>query len=217
MKKGEKFKLIIFDFDGTLVNSLPFHILAFKDMLLEHGIKIQEEELNKLVGLSTKNIFNLLKKKYKFKEDLEALREERRYHYFKFLGKKNILFPGVIKILENLILKNYKLAIATGSSEVTFSHTVNNDFKVLFDEIVTITDIKKGKPAPDQLLFIAKKLKVKPKECLVVGDSVYDGQAAQRAKMSFIGVRTGYTKERDFKKYKPLAILNSVAQLGKFL
>ena len=36
MKKGEKFKLIIFDFDGTLVNSLPFHILAFKDMFLEH-------------------------------------------------------------------------------------------------------------------------------------------------------------------------------------
>jgi HAD superfamily hydrolase (TIGR01509 family) len=210
----KRYKAIIFDLDGTLINSMPYHELAFKDLLLEHGVRIDEKNLKKLLGLSTRLILKGLKKKYKFKENIENLREERRYHYFKFLGTKNIIFPGVMKKLEKLRL-DYKIAIATGSSFVTYNHSADEDFKKMFDAVVTINDVKKerGKPFPDQLLLAAKQLKVKPRECLMIGDSIYDGLAAKRAKMDFIGVLTGYTTKKELAKEKPIRVLSSVKDL----
>ena len=197
-KISKKYKAIIFDLDGTLINSLPYHELAFKDLLLERGIRIDQKNLRNLLGLSTRHILQQLKKKYKFAENIDDLREERRYHYFKFLGFRNIVFPGVIKTLEKLRL-NYKLAIATGSSYVTYTHSTDKDFQSLFDQVITINDVPKGKgkPHPDQLLIVSKKLRVKPQDCLMIGDSSYDALSAKRAKMDFIGVTTGHiTKDK---------------------
>lgn len=214
LKKG--YKAIIFDLDGTLINSLPYHVLAFEDLFLEHYIRIDDEEIKKLVGLSTSNILNMMKKKYKFHEKIQDLREERRYHYFKFLGRKNIVFPGLQKTLEVLRLK-YKMAIATGSSRVTFEHSTDNNFRQLFDTTITINDVKLGKPHPFQLINAAKAMKVKTRECLVIGDSIQDGIAAKRAGMGFIGVLTGYTKEKELKKVGALVVLKSAKDLKKVL
>jgi HAD superfamily hydrolase (TIGR01549 family) len=216
MKKEEKYKAIIFDLDGTLINSLPYHILAFKDLLLEHNIRIDEEHLKKLVGLSTKNILEILRKKYHFKENIADLREERRYHYFKFIGRRDITFKGVQKLLENLRL-NYRLAIATGSSRVTLTHSTDTNFQRMFDEIVTINDVKKGKPSPDQLLKISKKFKLKSSECLVLGDSIYDCIAAKRARMDCFAVLTGYTSRSELEKNGAKKILKNVTELTKIL
>ena len=220
MKKefNKKYKAIIFDLDGTLINSMPYHELAFKDLLREHNIEIDEKHLRKMLGLSTETILKSLKKKYKFKESIEDLREERRYHYFKFLGTKNIVFPGVMKMLEKLRL-DYKLAIATGSSLVVFNHSVDADFRELFDVVVTINDVKsdRGKPMPDQLIIAAKKMRVKPFECLMIGDSIYDGLAAKRAYVDFIGVLTGFTLKRDLLKENPVKVISSAKELYKSL
>jgi HAD superfamily hydrolase (TIGR01549 family) len=216
MKKERKYKAIIFDLDGTLINSLPYHFMAFKDLLLEHNIRIADNQLKKLQGLSTLNILKALKKKYKFKENLADLREERRYHYFKFLGNRDITFPGVKAMLGKLRL-NYKIAIATGSSKVTFTHSTDKDFQNMFDFVSTINDVKKGKPHPEQLFFIARKLKVKPEECLMIGDSIYDGITAKNAKMDFIGVLSGYTSKRELMQHSPRTILKNVNALPKFL
>jgi len=215
-KIKKKYKAIIFDLDGTLIDSLPYHVLAFQDLFLEHNIRIDEDEMKKLVGLSTSNILKLMKQKYKFKENVQDLREERRYHYFKFLGRKNIVFPGLQKNLEFLRLK-YKMAIATGSSRVTFEHSTDRDFRELFDATVTINDVRFGKPHPHQLLAAAKSIKTKSKDCLVIGDSIQDGMAAKRAKMDFIGVLTGYTSEKDLKKQGAIRILKSARDLSKAL
>jgi HAD superfamily hydrolase (TIGR01509 family) len=212
----KKYKAIIFDLDGTLINSLPYHILAFRDLLFERGIRVDEEQVKKLVGLSTRYILDELKKKYKLKENTNDLREERRYHYFKFLGNKNIIFPRVMMLLEKLRF-DYKLAIATGSSESTLVHSTSKEFRELFDFIVTINKVKKGKPAPDQLILCARKMKVKPSECLVIGDSIYDQIASKNAKMDSFGVLTGYTSEKDLKKNGAKKVLKSVKDLGKYL
>jgi beta-phosphoglucomutase len=214
-KKSKKsYKAIIFDLDGTLINSLPYHFLAFKDMLLEHGLRIDNNRLKKLIGLSTRLILKELKKTYKFKEKIEDLREERRYHYFKFLGRRNIAFPGVKNKLAKLRLE-YKLAIATGSSSVLVSHSADKDFQELFDIIVTINDVKseRGKPYPDQLLLAARKMKVKPCECLMIGDSIYDGIAAKRAKIDFIGVLSGYNSEKELKNIGAIKVIKSINDL----
>lgn len=212
----KSYKAIIFDFDGTLVDSMPYHYLAFKDLLLEHKVRIDERYLKRLIGLSTRLILGKIKKKYHLKEKIEDLREERRYHYFKFLGRKKIIFPRVIETLEKLRL-DYKIAIATGSSRVTFSHTIDDDFENLFDTIITIGDVKRGKPFPDQLILAAKRMRVKKEECLVIGDSIYDGIAAKKAGMDFIGVTTGFTSKKKLFAMKAIKVMSSIKELPKIL
>jgi HAD superfamily hydrolase (TIGR01509 family) len=212
----KKYKAIIFDLDGTLINSLPYHYLAFKDLLEEHNIHINDKHLKVLMGKSTHDIFTELKKKYGFKEKIEDLREERRYHYFKFVGQKNLLFPGVEPLLKKL-RKKYKLGLATGSSRIIFSHSTNKSFETLFDTIVTITDVKNGKPDPEQFLKTARKLKVKPEQCLVIGDSLYDADGAANAKMDCIGVTTGYTRAKTFREHKTVKVIVAVTDLSRVL
>jgi beta-phosphoglucomutase-like phosphatase (HAD superfamily) len=213
---SKKYRAIIFDLDGTLINSLPLHVLAFKDLMLERGIRLEDYELERLMGKPTTDIFRILKKKYKFKESIDVLREERRYHYFKFLGLKNIVFPGVLKSLQVLIL-NYKLALATGSSYVTYTHSTDKDFQILFDVIITSNSVRHGKPAPDQFLLCAKKLRIKPKECLVIGDSLYDAIAAKRAGMDFIGTLTGYNNSKTLLEEGAIAVIKNIPELLKLI
>ncbi len=216
IENSRKYKAIIFDFDGTLINSLPYHVMAFRDLLFERRVRIDTEHMKKLVGLSTRTILQELKKKYKIKENIDDLREERRYHYFKFLGNRNLVFPGVMKLLEKLRF-DYKIAIATGSSRSTLTHSTHKEFQEIFDFIITINEVENGKPAPDQLIVCAKKMKVKPEECLVIGDSIYDHIAAKRAKMDSIGVLTGYTSAKDLKKSGAKQVLKSVSEIRKVL
>lgn len=216
MKRNKVYKAIIFDLDGTLINSLPYHFLAFKDMLLEHGVRISDNHLRVLMGLPTEDILKELKKKYGFIHDIMDLREERRYHYFKFLGLRDITFPGVKHLLAELRLK-YKIAIATGSSQIVFYHSTKKDFQSLFDEIITIGDVVKGKPDPEQLLLAAKKMKVRPQDCLMIGDSFYDALAAKRARMDFLGITSGYSSASDLKRQHPVALIKKITDLKKLI
>ncbi len=215
-KRYARYRAIIFDLDGTLINSLPYHLIAFKDLLLEHNIRIHDGRLRRLIGMPTTDILKELKKAYGFKENIQDLREERRYHYFKFLGNRNIVFPGVIPTLKKLRL-NYKLAVATGSSKVIFSHSTDKDFQELFDFVVTINEVKNGKPHPGQFIFAAHKLHIPIRECLAVGDSIYDAIAAKRAGMDFFGVATGYNTRQRLVDYGALEAVNSVNELPDLL
>jgi len=216
MKKSGEYKAIIFDLDGTLIDSMPYHVAAFKDLLLEHKIKIKKGELEELIGQPTTKIFETLKKRHKFKEKVVDLREERRYHFFKFLGTQNIAFPGVMNTLKKL-KKKYKIGVATGSSRITFVHSTTQDFQALFKEVVTVDDVNRGKPNPEQLLLVAKKLKVKPSECLMVGDSTFDHLAAKNAGMDSIGVLTGNHNRKELLKAGAKHVIESVNELNKVI
>lgn len=214
MKK--KYKLIIFDLDGTLIDSMPYHFKAFKKTLTENGVNIKDATLRKFMGVSTKEIFQEIKKKHNFPGTVKDVREERRYHYFKSLKNKNIIFPGIEKTLKEL-KKEYKLAIATGSSRVTARYSTNKNFQELFDVIITLNDVKKGKPSPDQILLAAKKTKTKLSECLMVGDSIYDLISAKRAGVDSVGVLTGYTSKKELQKYEPKRVISSVNRITTYL
>jgi HAD superfamily hydrolase (TIGR01549 family) len=215
-KEEKKYKAIIFDLDGTLIDSLPYHYLAFKDMLLEHGIKVNKNYLKKMIGLATNIILRDFKKRYSFSEDINDLREERRYHYFKFVGTRDITFPGVKKTIKKL-KKKYKIGIATGSSMITFSHSTDKNFQELFETVVTIMDTKRGKPHADPLLLCAKRLKVNPSDCLMIGDSNYDALAARAAKMDFIGVTTGFSSGKELRELGATHIIKSIKELSKIV
>lgn len=214
MKVGAEYKLIIFDLDGTLINSIPYHSKAFFEIARRHGSLVSQSKVDSLMGTPSNKIFEYLKKKYGLVGDIPDLRKERREIFKKIVRGKNLLFPGVMQMLSS-VKKNFKIAIATGSSRITLKRSTSPTFRKKFNLISTIDDVKKGKPFPDQLFFVAKRLKISPKNCLVVGDSIYDAVATRRAGMGFIGVRTGFKKGKLLEKYKPLTIVDSAKDLSK--
>ncbi|MBS3094760.1 HAD family phosphatase [Candidatus Pacearchaeota archaeon] len=214
-KELKKYEAIIFDLDGTLINSIPYHSKAFFEIAILHGSMISQSEVDSLMGTPSHKIFEYLKKKYHLVGDIPELRKERRKIFKKIIHGKNLLFPGVMSMLSS-VKKNFKIGIATGSSLITMKRSTNSEFRKKFKFISTIDDVKKGKPSPDQLFLVAKKLKISPKNCLVVGDSVFDAIAARRTRMGFIGVRTGFKKGKPLEKHKHLAIVSSVRDLSHF-
>jgi HAD superfamily hydrolase (TIGR01509 family) len=168
------------------------------------------------MGISSESIWKIFKKKYKIKQKIKKLREERRYEYFKVLGTKNILYKFTLPTLHAL-KKQYKLVIATGSSKISLIHSVPKNFTNNFDFVITIDDVKNSKPNPEQLILVMKKTRVKPEETLMVGDSIYDGLAAKRAGVDFVGVRTGYTSKKLLYHAGALIVLRSIKKLPKFL
>ncbi len=212
----KNYKAIIFDLDGTLIDSMPYHFLAFKETLKEHGVSMGDATLKHFMGSSTKKILQNIKNVYPFEGNVDDIREERRYHYFKALKRKNIIFPSVEKMIKSL-KKNYKVAIATGSSRVTTRYSVSKRFMNLFDTIVTINDVRREKPYPDQLLLVARRLKISPQECLMVGDSSFDVLSANRAKMDCFGVLTGFTSKKELVNAGAKNVFSSILGIHKYL
>ncbi|MEM4331091.1 MAG: HAD family hydrolase [Candidatus Pacearchaeota archaeon] len=212
----KNYKVIIFDLDGTLINSLPFHLLSFKEVLKEKKVRVNDKKLKNLIGISTELIFRQLKKEYKIKESIEELKKRRRVIYFNLINNKNILFPYTLKILKKL-KKNYKISLATNSSRELLQKTLNKKFLKLFDIIITLEDVKYGKPSPNQLLFIKRILHLQREECLFIGDSKYDAIAAKKAGIDFIGLTTGFTSKKELLIFGAKKVFSSLKEIDNYL
>jgi HAD superfamily hydrolase (TIGR01509 family) len=212
----QKYSALIFDLDGTLINSMPYHVKAFEKLYLVRNIKISLVEIRKLMGLPAAEIIQFLNKKYKIKENVLKMRDERRGYFFELVKNKDITIKGIRKTIKTL-RKNYKTAIVTGSSRKSYLGSTDKEFQKLFDFVICVDEVKRAKPAPDELLVASKTLSVKPSECLMVGDSIFDHIAAKRAKMNSVGVLTGYTSSKDLRKAGAKFVIDSVNELDKVI
>lgn len=211
-----KYSTLIFDLDGTLIDSMPGHVRAFQKLYSVRHIKVNLTEAKNLMGLPASEIIAHLNKKYHIKDNALNMRDERRKYFFEFIKNKDITIGGVKKTIKEL-RKEYKTAIVTGSSRKSYLGSTDKEFQKLFDCVVCVDDVKNAKPAPDELILAAKKLKAKPSECLMIGDSRFDQMAGKNAGMNSIGVLTGYTSARKLKLAGAKIVIKSVNDLNKVI
>lgn len=191
-------KAVFFDVDGTIIDSEPIHTKAIQDVIKENfGIDLSEEEILKYIGLNYKNkMKDMLNKRgiYPNIEELSGMAIRRSIE----------LSPLVKKVIgaEETIQKmkeDFKIAVVTASSkEQTESLLKSAGLEKYFDIKVTSSDVKRNKPYPDSYLLAAKKIGVKPEECMVIEDSTTGIQAAKNAEMFCIGIRNKYNIGSDF-------------------
>ena len=186
---ADGFDAVIFDCDGTLVNSMPYHFEAWCEALSLHGAAniFKEDVFYAMGGRPTKDIVVELNDEYGLKLDPERVAFAKREAFLKKLGQIELI-DEVAAFAESLRGK-LPMAIATGGTRLVIEKTLQAvGVSDLFDEVVTADDVKTGKPAPDIFLRAAELLGVKPERCLVLEDAPAGVMAGQLAGMTVISI-----------------------------
>ena len=198
-KPGNEIKAVIFDIDGTLIDSNDAHAESFVEAFRKFGKTVSFVELKWLIGMGADKILPkyLTKKEIeKFGDDLTEYRKQ--IFLEKYLPKLKI-FPKMRPLLEKLKRDGKRIALASSASEEELEkyHELLN-IDDLLDGETSSDDAEESKPAPDIFQAALRKLKdVEKSEAIVIGDTPYDGEAARQAKLKIIGVKSGgWSRER---------------------
>jgi len=209
---------IIFDMDGVLVDSEPFHTLIEKRQFALNGISVPEEEHQSYMGTASEMMWKEIQEKYKTGSSVEELLEQNRTESIRFFAELDHIpvMDGLPETLANLQRKNYPMAVASSSfPEIIELILVKSDLKKYFRVIVSGEEAGKSKPAPDIFLLAAKKLGVSPENCLVVEDSQNGIKAARAAGMFCVAYQGGGADPQ--KQKNANAAIKSYSQLEMLL
>lgn len=199
----DNFDAIIFDLDGTLVDSM----WLWKDIDIEYlarfGIECSDTLQAEIEGMSFTETAVYFKQQFSIKDSIEKIKadwNEMAYNKYKYQVK---LKTGALKFLKLLKQKNKKIGMATSNStELTMVCLESLGIKSYFDVIVTGSDIKAGKPAPDIYIENANRLCVSPDRCLAFEDIPVGIMAGKHAGMKTCAVDDEYSKDLSDEKVK---------------
>jgi len=184
------FRAVLFDLDGTLIDSKPLIKAAFVHALKEaSAYDFPVEGVPPLIGLPLKAMFERVYSERQARAPeggvdsvLAVYREYLRHHEKKLLK----VFPGVMETLEALRGAGVLLAVVTSKMDsVALRHMKLFSMESLFDTMVFEQDTARHKPEPDPFLLAASRLEVQAELCLAVGDAIADLQSARAAGMRF--------------------------------
>ncbi len=221
MKFNNK-KVILFDLDGTLIDSVPDLTLAVNYMLksLEYA-QFSEELVRSWVGNGAET---LVKRSLLAQTDIKDSTIDEKLlknaleifltFYAKNLCVNTVTYPYVSQTLKNLKSLGYHLAIVTNKPFSFVEPILDSlELKYLFEFWIGGDSLSVRKPNPEPLLYACKKMKVSTEQCLMIGDSKNDILAANRANIQSIGLTYGYNYDESIDKYSPNMVLDNFADI----
>jgi beta-phosphoglucomutase len=189
-------KAIIFDMDGVIVDSMPYHFLAWYEALRPWGIRVTCFDVFAKEGEKwQKSLYDFLKKANIKPEQktLQAIFKERQRIFKKYF--RRFIFKGAEEFLIYLKNNGHTLGLVTGTPTDEIKTILPIKIRNLFTCIIAGDLVKKGKPHPEPYLKAAKYLKLKPSECIVVENAPYGIESAKKAGMFCIAITTSLPKE----------------------
>ena len=212
------YNTIIFDVDGTMIDTRPGIINSVKYVIDKYNLKkLTDIEFNKFVGLSP------IQAAFSYfcetdEEFSQKCAEEYRNKYKQGDVLNAKLYDGIIELLEFLKNKNYKLGIATYKRQDNINEIAKH-FKLFkyFDTICGADNENKLKKS-DIILKCLQELNSDINTAIMIGDSCHDAEAAKSLGINFIGVTYGFgfSMEESIKQYNPIFVANNVHDIIKF-
>jgi HAD superfamily hydrolase (TIGR01509 family) len=214
---------MIFDLDGTLVDSVYQHVSAWHGALLAHGIMAAQWRIHRAIGMSGRLFLPKLLKDEGHSSSKPLIGRLEKAHDDRF--EKIILqvtpLTGALRLLKQLKRRRIPFAIATSGDAEQTKRLLGRIVGLPSCPVITADDVASAKPAPDLFELAASKLEKEPTGCFVVGDSIWDVLAGRRMKASVVALRTGGFDAHELQEsgaYRvyadPLELSESLEQLG---
>jgi len=183
----------LFDLDGTLVDSVYQHVLAWREAMHAAGIELAVWRIHRQIGMSGGLMLNALLRETGQPVSQEKAERIQRVHadaYERQVGSLRLL-PGAQELLDKLWAHHVPYAIATSGRLQSAQHALKLLKLHAGAPVVTRDQVRRAKPDPDVFLAAAQQLDVPITHCVVVGDSVWDMLAARRALALGVGLLSG--------------------------
>jgi len=212
-----KFELLIFDWDGTLMDSIDWIVYCLQNAAVDCGYKSPDECAAKdIIGLSIHQAMSVL---FPELDQLEKQRLISRYselYFSRQLGVED-LFPGVVDLLEALKQSGFLLAVATGKSRKGLQHAFEQTGIAGYFVASRCADETASKPDPLMLKQIMSETGVQKEATVMIGDSIHDLEMALNAGISSIAVTCGAHAEPQLLQHRPIEFLQNTSDLITFL
>ena len=210
-------KLIVFDWDGTLMDSAAHIVNCLQIAITELNLAPKtDNELKNIIGLGLREALFALYPQGNEKE-LNALTARYREHFFDQDHEPCELFAGARELIEELDAKDYFLAIATGKGRNGLDKVLKDTGMGDFFPITRCADESHSKPHPQMLLDIIDWYGVDANETIMVGDTEYDLLMANNADANSVGVTYGVHEEQRLLNCKPLICVDNMNDLHHWL
>ncbi|MGC9497327.1 HAD family hydrolase [Streptomyces sp. WG7] len=181
---------VIFDLDGTLVDSEPNYYEAGRQTLAEFGVPdFTWTDHEGYVGISTQETVADWKRRYGLRAPVEELLAVKNRHYLELARTSARAYPEMRKFVELLADEGVPLAVASGSSPEAIAAILSRTgLDAQLRTVVSADEVARGKPAPDVFLEAARRLGAAPADCVVLEDAVPGAAAAHAAGMRCIAI-----------------------------
>ncbi len=211
-----KFKAVIFDMDGVLIDSEPLWEEAETELLKSKGVKYDPLFRDKVVGLGQVDSSKLIIREFGVNCSPENLIKRRMEILLRIYNERLTMFDGAKPLVEKLRSDGFKTALASSSPMAVIEYVLGK-FSIggLFDAVVSGDCVQNGKPAPDIYLLAAEKLAVKPSECAAVEDSPTGSKSAVSAGMFCIAVPDKRLNIGEFEICN--AVCENIGEAGKVI
>ncbi len=191
-----KVRAVIWDMDGVIADTAPYHFKAWQKVFRERGVNFTEDDFRHNFGQRNDTIINNALGERIPESEMEAIAQEKEQTY-RELARQNIKpLPGAIRLIKSLREHKIKIALAS-SAPMENIRLVTQELGIAdsFHAIVTGREVTEGKPSPQGFLLAAKKLGVEPRHCIVIEDALAGVAAAKRAGMHCIAVTNTHPRE----------------------
>ena len=215
------FPLLVFDWDGTLVDSIERIVTSLQHASKQAaGLDVSETQAKNVIGLGLMEAITKLHPELDAKHqttELTNIAETYRQHYLYDNAVPAPLFTGVNNLLDELHHQGYTLTISTGKSRIGLEQSIAEHKMADYFTTTRCAGENKSKPHPEMLHEILNELNFSADEALMIGDSEHDLKMANNARMKCIGVTHGVHNANTLKKHNPLVCLTNITDLSDFL
>ena len=213
------FEAAIFDWDGTLADTMPVVVFSFQKVLRGIGCVVSDEFLVRRIGIGARNMFKdaLRLNNIVFDEAMiDELMDKKFRIQTKLFGDIEI-FEGATELLNSLHLK-LKIGLATMSNRPVIDKLLKmKGLDGYFDFVISADEVKNPKPDPEIFVNCALKLGCKPEGCVVFEDSVFGVIAARSANMKCVAIPSGAYSRAELEKEKPDLVVDSLKETQRIL
>lgn len=208
-------KAVIFDIDGTLIDSNAAHAETFVKAFAKYGKKVSFEEMKCLIGMGADKILEKYLSKKEIEDFGDDLTEYRKEIFLNDYLPEIKVFPKVRQLFEKLQTDGKQTALATSAGDDEKKKYMKLlDISDLIEAETSADDAEESKPAPDIFCAAFEKLEnVGKAEVLIIGDTIYDAEAADKAGIKIIGVESGGWSREELSKKGCTKVFRDIAEI----